>query len=227
MLNYSCPADLLIPLVPQGTELDSWEGGHRISLVGFRFVDTRLRGFPVPGHRTFEEVNLRFYVRRITADGTVRRAVVFIRELVPRAAIAVVARLLYNEPYRTVPMAHVVELDEKSGGLAAYSWTFGGEAYSLRAVVRGPALPLVRGSEAEFITEHYWGYTRQRDGGTIEYRVEHPPWRIWNPDEAEYRGPDVSPLYGPAFSEILAGAPESAMVAIGSPVTVFSGQRLG
>lgn len=221
--NYSCPPELLKPLVPKGTELDPWDGSHLVSLVGFRFVDTRLKGLGVPGHRTFEEVNLRFYVRREMPDGTTRRAVVFIRELVPRIAIATVARVVYNEPYRSVPMDHFVQLDETTGGSASYSWVYRGHAYSLRASVKGAAEPLVAGSQAEFVTEHYWGYTRQRDGGTIEYQVEHPPWHLWATAESEYQSPSSDSLYGPAFSEVLRGAPCSSMVAVGSPVTVFSG----
>ena len=111
LLNYECPASLLEPLVPKGTTLDPWPGTPLISLVGFMFRDTRVRGIALPGHRTFEEVNLRFYVRRETPDGEVRRAVVFIRELVPRRIIATVARVLYNEPYLAVPMSHRLDLD--------------------------------------------------------------------------------------------------------------------
>lgn len=197
-----------------------------VSLVGFLFVDTRLKGLAVPGHRTFEEVNLRFYVRRPMPDGAARRGVVFIRELVPRAAIATVARVVYNEPYRSVSMDHAVDLDERVGGRVSYSWRFGGARYSLGATVEGAAQSLVRGSEAEFITEHYWGYTRQRDGGTIEYQVDHPAWRVWDAADAEYRSPDASALYGPAFSEVLRGRPSSGMVAVGSDVTVYSGTRI-
>jgi uncharacterized protein YqjF (DUF2071 family) len=107
---------------------------------------------PIPGHRRFDEVNLRFYVRRAAEDGTVRRAVVFIRELVPRRAIAAVARWLYNEPYLTVPMGHAIELDPRAGGAVAYRWQHRGRRFAVGASVSGPAQPLVAGSEAEFIT---------------------------------------------------------------------------
>ena len=39
-----------------------------MSVVGFMFADTRIRGIAIPFHRTFEEVNLRFYVKR-SVDG--------------------------------------------------------------------------------------------------------------------------------------------------------------
>jgi hypothetical protein len=225
LLNYAAPPRLLDPLVPRGTELDRWQGETLVSLVGFRFRDTRVGGIAVPGHRDFEEVNLRFYVRRRGPDGTDRRAVVFIRELVPRRAIALVARWIYNEPYLTVPMAHATSLDPARGGQVRYSWRFRGADHALRAVAQGPAQALAPGSEAEFITEHYWGYTRQRDGGTLEYQVEHPRWRVWTPTEAAFEGAGGA-LYGDAFGAILAGPPRSAHVAEGSEVIVRAGQRI-
>ena len=123
LLNYECPADLLEPLVPRGTALDDWEGTPLVSLVGFMFRDTRVHGIAFPGHRTFEEVNLRFYVRRESEDGDVRRAVVFVRELVPRRIISNVARILYNEPYLAVPMSHRLSVDPASGGFASLGMT--------------------------------------------------------------------------------------------------------
>ena len=115
ILNYEVPPAVVLPLVPRGTELDIWQGQALVSLVGFLFTDTRVRGLAIPGHRHFEEVNLRFYVRRRVASAPDRRAVVFVRELVPRYAIAAIARFLYNEPYLSIPMRH-------HGGLARGSW---------------------------------------------------------------------------------------------------------
>jgi uncharacterized protein YqjF (DUF2071 family) len=236
LLNYVVPRELLEPLVPAGTELDDWQGRDYVSLVAFRFVDTRVRGWAIPGHRDFEEVNLRFYVRR-RADGGGRdartiaaardetRGVVFIRELVPRRAIAGVARSRYNEPYLAVPMSHRVDVDAGRGGALRYDWAFGGVRFCVEARVSGPAQPLRSGSEDEFILEHYRGYTRQRDGGTIEYVVEHPRWHVWTPDEVRFSG-DAAALYGPRFAAILAGPPASSVVALGSPVTVHRGVRI-
>ncbi|MEM7048860.1 MAG: DUF2071 domain-containing protein [Acidobacteriota bacterium] len=225
LLNWACPQKLLEPLVPAGTELDPWQGENFVSLVGFRFLDTRVKGFAIPFHRHFDEVNLRFYVRRQAEDGELRRAVVFVRELVPRRAIAAIARWLYNEPYSAVPMSSRGEVDPESGGELRYLWKTDGTYFGLSARAEGPARQLEAGSAAEFITEHYWGYTRQRDGGTAEYQVEHPPWRVWEAAEASFEG-DGATLYGNAFGELLAQPPTSAFVAIGSEVAVYPGRRL-
>jgi uncharacterized protein YqjF (DUF2071 family) len=228
MFNYEVPAAVLEPLVPRGTELDRWNGATLASLVGFQFLDTRVLGVPIPGHRNFDEVNLRFYVRRRAADGSWRRAVVFIRELVPRRAIAWAARRIYNEPYLAVPMRHVVDLTavEQGGeGRISYRWRWGGRWHRLEATVRGtPSLPSPE-SEASFITEHYWGYTAQRDGGTQEYRVEHPSWRVWS-GLAPTLECDVGEVYGPPFAAYLSSDPLSVYVADGSLVKVHVGRRL-
>ena len=225
LLNYACPADVLEPLVPAGTTLDRWEGEALVSLVGFLFRDTRLLGVPVPFHRHFEEVNLRFYVAREAPGGEVRRAVTFVRELVPRRAIAAVARVVYNEPYRAVPMGHEVALDPATGGSVRYSWRHRGTPYAISGTATGRASMAEPGSEAAFITEHYWGYARQRDGGTLEYEVAHPSWALWELDEAAFEGPP-GPLYGDAFADVLAGPPRSAHLAVGSEVAVHPGRRI-
>src|SRR6185436_1068196 len=156
LLNYVCPPRILESLVPRGTTLDLWEGDALVSLVGFLFRNTRVAGLRIPFHQTFEEVNLRFYVRRLTPSGETRRAVVFVRELVPRRAIAAVARWVYNEPYLAVPMGHRSSLTDTDGGAVAYSWSYRGQQFVLDAGVRGPSERPAPASEAEFVTEHYW-----------------------------------------------------------------------
>ena len=220
MLNYEVDPEILAPFIPAGTELDFWNGKTFVSLVGFLFQKTRVRGIPIPFHRHFEEINLRFYVRR--------RAVVFIKEIVPRMAIAFVARAIYNEPYLALPTSHQIESlpgrpeDIKS---VAYFWRFKGRENFLKLATRGSAQPLIEGSQQEFITEHYWGYTAQRDGSTLEYRVEHPRWRVWDSETAELNC-DVAALYGQQFSSVLKGQPSSAFLAEGSAVKVCQGVRL-
>ncbi len=224
MLNYEVEPSLLQGRVPPGTVLDAFEGKTFVSMVGFRFLDTRVLGVPVPFHRSFEEVNLRFYVRRET-DGELRRGVVFVKEIVPRAAIAWVARRLYNENYVALPMGHEDEVGRVPEPRVAYRWRHAGRTDHLTVRVGGsPYLPDEAGEEA-FITEHYWGYVRQRDGATLEYRVEHPRWRVWRASYAALDC-DVSALYGPEFTPYLAGPPSSAFLAQGSAVAVRRGRAL-
>lgn len=219
MLNYPVSPEIVLPYVPRGVELDLWQGQAMVSMVGFMFLDCRVLGVPVPWHRNFEEVNLRLYVRRVM-DGEVRRGVVFVKEIVPKLAIAALARGLYNESYVAMPMRHTLD-----GPKVEYGWRMNGTWQSLSALCQGSPEPLGAGSEAEFICEHYWGYSRQRDGGTVEYQVEHPPWRAWAVESSRLDC-DVERLYGRAFAPALSVPPQSAFVAEGSPIQVRWGQRI-
>ncbi|MDX2040467.1 MAG: DUF2071 domain-containing protein [Acidobacteriota bacterium] len=227
MINYEIDPAVLQPLVPRGTELDTWQGKTFVSEVGFLFLNTRVAGVAIPFHRNFEEINLRFYVRRKAEDGW-RRGVVFVKEIVPRFAIAAVARVAYNENYVARRMWHGTDLGEASftkSGLVEYGWMEKTGRNFLRVRATGKAQPLAAGSEEEFITEHYWGYAVQRDGGTVEYQVEHPSWNVWQVSEARFDC-DVELVYGEQFAEALRGKPSSAFVADGSPIIVRKGVRL-
>lgn len=224
MANFAVDPSVLAPHVPAGTLLDSCGGTTYASVVAFRFLGTRVRGIPVPFHRNFEEINLRFYVRRQHPEG-VRRGVVFLKEVVPRWAIAAVARRVYHEPYIALPTRSTIEPPGRQGRTFAYGWRLASGWCALEASVRdAPALPAA-GSVEEFIAEHYWGYNRQPDGSTMEYRVDHPPWKVWHATGSRFTC-DVAALCGPAFERWLTAPPASVFVADGSPVTVYPGRRL-
>lgn len=222
MINYEVDPAVVHPLAPEGTELDTFDGRTYASVVGFMFLDTRIRGWVVPFHRNFEEVNLRIYVRRKAENGW-RRGVVFVKEIVPRVAIAWVARALYGENYIALPMSHRWSSEDPPG--VRYSWRTMGREMSIELDPDGPFRQIPEGSEEEFITEHYWGYTALRKGGAVEYQVEHPRWRVAPARRAVWDA-DAAGLYGPAFAEVLSGRPRSAFLAEGSEVAVHEGSRM-
>ena len=224
MLNYEVAPSVLKPLVPAGVELDEFDGKTFVSVVGFQFLETKVRGWTIPFHRDFEEVNLRFYVRRQAEDG-LRRGVVFVKEIVPKWAIAWVARTVYNENYVSLPMSHIDEVGRQTPARVRYEWRFRGRSQGVGLTVSGDPVTPGPDEEATFITEHYWGYAGQPDGTTLEYRVEHPQWRVWRGEDPELEC-DVAGLYGERFAPALAGPPSSAFMADGSAVVVRGGRRL-
>jgi len=224
MLNYEVDRAILQKFVPAGTELDSFAGKTYVSLVGFRFCRTKLLAtIPIPFHTEFEEINLRFYVRRSVGSET-RRGVVFIAEIVPKRAIALAARWFYGENYVRRPMAHRVLVNGSKMELE-YAWGTGNQKCKLQAQASGTATQASEGSLEQFITEHYWGYSRQKDGTTVEYHVTHDPWKVWNGTHANFSG-NASDIYGEQLSELLKETPDSAFIADGSPVNVFRGRSL-
>lgn len=228
ILNYEVDPALLASRVPRGTELDTHDGRVYVSVVGFLFLGSRLRGVRVPFHQRFEEVNLRFYVRR-GADGGARRGVAFVKELVPRRAVAWLARRTYHENYAAVPMRHRIDVDFDSPRkdlTVEYAFRAGKRWGHLRVRATGvPALPRP-GSLDAFIVEHDWGYSAQPDGGALQYQVEHPPWRVWPVVETSLEC-DAAALYGAELGARLYGMPASAILAEGSPVVVREARRIG
>ncbi|HEU4427790.1 MAG TPA: DUF2071 domain-containing protein [Myxococcota bacterium] len=213
MLSWEIDPRVLAPLVPAGCTLDAFRGRTLISLVGFQFLKSRVAGIPALGHSAFDEVNLRFYVRREHSGG-VRRGVVFVRELVAKPLVRTLANTLYAERYVALPMRHRDAAPE-----LAYEWRRGGVWEGLRVATDGEPFTPADDAEETFISEHYWGYTARPGARAFEYRVEHPRWRVWRAREAKLDA-DVRALYGDADAEALAAAPCSAFVAEGSPVAV-------
>jgi uncharacterized protein len=224
MLNYEVDSTLLLKFVPAGTELDQWNGKTFLSLVGFRFLQTKILGIPFPFHRNFEEVNLRFYVRRLE-KGEIKRGVVFISEIVPRWAIASIARTFYNEKYVALPMSHRTQSNGTGRLAVEYNWKLRANWNKISLDVDGGPAPVTPGSEEEFITEHYWGYTVQKDGSSAEYQVTHPSWKVWTAKNVVVES-DMEGLYGTDLAAVLKTRPASAFLADGSKVAVSRGQRL-
>jgi uncharacterized protein YqjF (DUF2071 family) len=219
LLNFEIPREVVEPLAPPGTIVDTYKGKAYVSVVGLLFEDTRVKGVPIPFHRNFEEVNLRFYVRHFNGEEW-RRGVVFVKEIVSSVAIATTARLAYNENYVVMEMGHRIEKLASDGRLSAlYRWRFHDKWNHLQVIGDGePYLP-APGSLEEFLTDHHWGYTQQRDGSCLEYRVEHPLWPVRRARDYAFDC-DIAAIYGEAFVAALSSPPASAFLIDGSPVAV-------
>lgn len=226
MAQYEVRPDTLAPFIPHGVELDLYQptpdAAPRcyVSLVAFLFDRVRIKGLAIPFHTRFEEINLRFYVRRHEPEGTSKRGVVFIREFVPRRAIAWVARTFYDEPYLAIPTRH--EISTTADTLSAsYAWQLAGRSHSLSATASSQPQPIAPASEEDFITEHYWGYTKRRNGSTSAYQVEHPHWQTYSLTSHQI-AVDFAALYGPTFAFLNDQPIASVLLVEGSAVTVRS-----
>ena len=223
MANYAIDPRVLHKYLPCHTELDEFNGVHYVSLVGFLFANTRVKGIAFPFHTNFEEVNLRFYVR-YKENNQWKRGVVFIKELVPKRMITFVANTLYGEKYATHPMRH--EWDASGDDLKiAYYWKTRKEWNYIKAVAEKEPASLVKGSEEEFITEHYWGYTFINNTCTGVYEVVHPSWDIHDVKSYDIHC-NAAALYGKEFEPALQQAPVSVFLAAGSPIQVMGGTKL-
>ncbi|WDF56861.1 YqjF family protein [Mucilaginibacter sp. KACC 22063] len=217
MLNYEVDPKILEPYLPAYTVLDLWQGKALVSMVGFMFMNTRVMGIKWPGHVNFEEVNLRFYVKHF--DGKEwKRGAVFVSEIVPKRIIPLVANNLYNEHYKAMPMRHSVVVDQDVSHFS-YEWKLKDRWNKLAATVSNQFVPIEKDSAEEFIFEHYWGYNRIHGTKTLEYQVEHEPWKIAQVTNPVFDA-DIIGLYNQSFEPYLSKQPFSAFFALGSEVSV-------
>ncbi len=223
LANYTVDPGILQPYVPAGTELDLWNGNCYVSLVGFMFQNTKLLGIKIPFHVNFEEVNLRFYVKRFE-DGAWKRGVVFIKEIVPKRALTFVANTVYKEHYQTMPMTHRWEENE-DGRTVEYKWKYNNKWHSIAIKANIDSDPIPPNSETEFITEHYWGYAKVSDAKTNEYEVTHPKWEAYTVTDYAIDA-DFGALYGNEFGFLSSARPVSVMLAEGSQITVETKRTL-
>ena len=223
MANYPVDPSILQSYLPCRTELDFFNGNCYVSLVGFLFANTKLLGLPIPFHRTFEEVNLRFYVR-YKENGLWKRGVVFLKEIVPKYMISFVANTLYGENYATHAMKHSAKFSVQ-GFEVDYQWKVDESWNYLKAVAHKEPTDLTEGSEEEFITEHYWGYTFINESCSGTYQVVHPRWRVHKVIDHTILC-DAEKLYGAAFAEALQQKPSSVFLAEGSPISVMKGTKI-
>ncbi|QNF35636.1 DUF2071 domain-containing protein [Adhaeribacter swui] len=215
--NYEVNPTVLQPYLPFGTELDFWEDQCYVSLIGFRFLNTRLLDFKIPFHVNFEEVNLRFYVKR-KVNQEWRRGVVFIKEIVPLPALALVANILYNEKYETRPMQYHWREQENNQEIA-YQWKIKGNWQVISLLANKEAIPIPIGSKTEFISEHYWGYAQVNNLKSNQYEVTHPRWQQYAVTDYTI-SVDFELNYGKAFRFLNNCVPSSVMLAEGSAITI-------
>ena len=222
MANFVIDPKVLEKYLPSGTEIDYFNGKTFVSVVGFLFANTKVRGLRIPFHINFQEVNLRFYVRYKEQD-IWKRGTVFISEIVPRAAITFVANNIYHENYRTLPMKHF--LKESDVIKTGYHWKFKGRWNKIEVTAGSTANAMIVDSEESFIAEHYWGYARFSKTVTYEYQVAHIPWMVY-PVSDYLLECDFEGLYGPEFSLLKSQQPSSVFLAKGSPVEVYKKRKL-
>jgi uncharacterized protein YqjF (DUF2071 family) len=222
MANYSINKKVLEPYLPYKTELDLWNDICYVSLVGFMFLETKVKGFKIPFHINFEEVNLRFYVR-YKDNGEWKRGVVFIKEIVPKPALTFVANTIYKEKYETMPMSHSWETD-KGNLMVEYKWKKK-DWNQIRVNAETESTGIEAGSEEEFITEHFWGYTKIKEKKTSEYGVEHPRWNVY-PVKNYSIDVDFLDIYGTDFAFLKTEIPRSVFLAEGSAIQVKEGRAI-
>jgi uncharacterized protein YqjF (DUF2071 family) len=219
MANYAVDPSKLCEYVPEGLVLDFWNDECFVSIVAFKFYETRVLNLTIPFHTDFLEANLRFYVKRKMED-ELRRGAVFIKEIVPRRAISLVARFAYGEPYETWEMQH-----SQTQKHLSYGWSKNSIENNIKIEIgKNTGVPS-EDSLSSFIIEHYWGYTRRGSDRTDEYKVEHPKWELFEANQPEIKI-DFTRTYSEKFTFLQNTEPKSVLLAKGSEIAVYKGERI-
>ena len=221
LVTYQVDDEILSPRLPPGFRLDKLDGHAFVSLVAFDFLQTRVKGIAWPWHVNFPEINLRFYV--VAPDG--RRGVMFIRELVPRPAIAWIAKAIYNEPYAATWMRSAVEKTPERIEVV-HNWRWRGEDHRLRVTSRIQSRMPEQGSVEHFFKEHQWGFGVTHRGATLAYEVRHPHWEVHDVLDYDVQS-NLGQLYGDEFAQLQHATPFSVVHAVGSAVEVHPHATLG
>ncbi|WP_395049474.1 YqjF family protein [Flavobacterium sp.] len=217
MANYEIDPKILIPFIPQGVELDLFNGKAYISLVGFMFKKTKLFNIPIPYLGTFEEINLRFYVIRKEGN-KIKRGVVFINETIPYPIVAWMANKLYKEHYTVVPTKHEISNDDNIKK-ANFEWLLNKKWNRIYVEASTETKEMKNDTLEQFIYEHYYGFTKIDAHKTEEYKLQHPSWKtnkVFN-----YKiDCDFKAMYGNSFSILNTTEPEAVFIAEGSSVKI-------
>ncbi len=223
IINYEVSPETVIPYLPAHTSLDLYHGKCLISIVGFMFLNTRIKGIKIFKHVNFEEVNLRFYNTYKTPT-SINRGTTFIKEIVSKPAISFIANSLYNEKYVTLPMGNTITETDNALKIE-YRWLHNKKINSISCKAEKKLNPMAQNSIEEFITEHYWGYTKLSSHKTSEYAVEHPRWETYNITDFTV-DIDFECLYGSTFACLKNQQPHSVMLAEGSEILVRTGRKI-
>ena len=216
MANYEVEPAVLKPYLPKGVELDFYNYKTYVSLVGFMFKKTSLFGIPIPFFGSFEEINLRFYVRKIEGK-KIKKGVVFINETVPFKIVALLANKLYKEHYISIPTKNSIHITDSKH--INYEWKFNDKWNSITVKSDTNKYKIEPSSIEEFIFERYFGFTKVSPFSTQEYRINHPKW-MTHEILSNAIDCDFGAMYGDAFSSLNTQKPASIILAEGSKVSI-------
>ena len=221
-LNFSIDPAILQPLVPRGLELDFFKDETYVSLIAMMLRDVRVFGFPIHIASGFEEINLRFYVRRRVGD-SYRKGACFLKDYVSGAAAAWVLGRIFKAEFGRLKLKHKNSgfdpKEENAIPEVDYQWKVDDHMNRVRVKAREKVQRMGADTKVGFILNHNNEYSC-RNGKTLEYAMARPQWVVWNAAQANFTC-DVRKLFGPEFEKPLSRRPASVFVTSGSEVVIY------
>ena len=168
-IHWRVDPELLAPLLPEGLELDTFDGCGWIGLIPFTMDGTRPWGLPsLPGVSRFHECNVRTYVLQDGIPG------VWFFSLDAASRLAVTGgRLLWKLNY-----VHASFDVKRTADRTDYSVRRSDGTHSRISWREGAELPPSEsGSLRNFLTERYCLYSA-RGGKVWRGGIHHEPWNL-------------------------------------------------
>lgn len=200
-VHWRVDADVVAPLLPEGTRPDLHDGSAWVGLVPFVLGDFRFLPLPpVPVIGSFVEINVRTYA----VDDRGRRGVVFFTLEAEHLLPVLAARALFGLPYR---WAHTgVRSDDDA--LEYRSRRHGAKAHRPRTRIRvAPTATAVDTPLSRFLTAR-WGFHERHLGLTLWAANEHEPWPLV---DAELLALDDELLADAGFPGLARRKPDSVL----------------
>ena len=214
LINYAVPKHILTSFLPKNCELALWKDQAFVSIVGFQFNNTRVFKIKWPFFTNFIEINLRFYLYHNKES-----AVCFIREYVPSYLIAGIARVSYNEPYKTTKITTTLKKTNETLSLQ-YGMSTRNHPFNIGVITDNKPYMPNKNSMEFFFKEHNIGVGRTRKKEPLIYKVYHPEWRVF-PIKKHSIEIDWTFFFGTGFAFLENKKPDSIFLAEGSAVEVY------
>ena len=172
MVTFEVDKAILEPYLPKDTEIDLFNGKALMSMVAFTFSKVKFFGIKVPFHQQFGQINFRFYAKSKTDD---TKGVVFIKEFAPKPLIASVANLCYNEPYFYKSIRRNKTLKQ---GRINMKYSYGN--LKIKASAKEKTGKLNPNTLKHFVVDRYIAYIKSYSGKTVQYKINHRPWELYD-----------------------------------------------
>jgi uncharacterized protein len=210
--HWPVPADDLRPHVPDGLDVQEFDGTSWIGVVPFRMSGVMRRYVPdIPGISAFPEINVRLYVER---DG---RPGVWFLSLDAANRLAVWAgRQFFHLPYHYARMSIV-----EDGSTFRYDSRRPGATFAARYAPTSDVYRAAEGTLEHWLTERYCLYAQAGDGSLWRNDVHHAPWPLQHAETAI----DENTMLAP-HRLTLSGPPAHLHFARRVDVVVWSGERI-
>lgn len=189
--HWPARSEMLRELIPQGIELDTYDGYAWIGIVPFRMSAVRMRGLPpIPGTSAFAELNVRTYVTVGDKPGVY----FFSLDAANRLAVMAARRLLslpyYNARMQTKNSGAVYDYvshrTDKRGAPAAFEGAYASTSQPFNSKPR---------TIEHWLTERYCLYCADKGRKIWRGEIHHAPWTLQSA-EADFRVNTMAEVQG-------------------------------